>query len=289
MSVTDLPTPRDHTVADSAYEGAGFVSSWYDLGEAVAGGDPGEIAWAMNGAALDSLGVAMDPLDALASAGVGWLIEHVAFLHEPLDALAGDPIRIEDEARTWTAVATRMVEVAGQHVRSLDALTGWTGAAADAYRETAGAFTFGLERGADLADVAASEVLSSGADIATVRALVRDAVAGFVADVLVAAAVAGVTAVVSGGGSVAGFVLWVVRGAVETAAGIARSVAQLLDRLGASATRLATAASRLDDIARQARRFDTPEVRALDTAVDAGAPVVEYGKNHTAPDWQPAR
>jgi hypothetical protein len=45
--------------------------------------------------ALDLLGVAMDPLGSLASAGVGWLIEHISFLKEGLDKLAGSP------TRTW--------------------------------------------------------------------------------------------------------------------------------------------------------------------------------------------
>lgn len=36
---------------------------------------------------LDLLGVAMDPLGSLASAGVGWLIEHISFLKEGLDQL----------------------------------------------------------------------------------------------------------------------------------------------------------------------------------------------------------
>ena len=84
---------NDRRGAVGDLEGAGVLSSWSDLGEALPTDrqwDPGEIGFAASAVALDSLDAAMDPLGALGSAGVGWLIEHVEFLHEPLDWLAGE-------------------------------------------------------------------------------------------------------------------------------------------------------------------------------------------------------
>src|ERR1700742_885278 len=54
---------------------------------------------------LDALGVAMDPLGSLAGAGIGWLIEHIGFLKQPLDYLAGNPEAVTAKSQTWTNVA----------------------------------------------------------------------------------------------------------------------------------------------------------------------------------------
>ena len=35
----------------------------------------------------DTIGFAIDPLGSVLTAGVGWLLEHISFLREPLDAL----------------------------------------------------------------------------------------------------------------------------------------------------------------------------------------------------------
>jgi hypothetical protein len=274
-----LPVPRDHTVADSWSEGAGVVSSWHDVWNAADEGNVAAFDWSLGGATLDTLGVVMDPLGELAGAGVGWLIEHVSFLHEPLDALAGDPIRIEDEARTWEAVAVRLQEVGNRHVSGLVAVHDWRGAAADAYRESAQAVAFALDRTSDRADEAASVVLESGVTVATVRALVRDMVAGFVGDLIAAAITSGLASVFTAGGSVAGFVAWTVAYAAKTAAAITDVIATLVERLGGAGRHLATLVGGLDDLARTlARRAD---------GLARAAPVVEYGKNATSSGWQP--
>src|SRR5690606_41981378 len=82
--------------------GAGVASSWADLHAAASADDvdPLQVTYAAAAAGLDTLGAITDPLDALLTAGVGWLIEHGRFLHEPLDAPAGDPAQITAQART---------------------------------------------------------------------------------------------------------------------------------------------------------------------------------------------
>src|SRR2546423_3549140 len=129
---------RSEPVGD--LEGAGVLSSWSDLGEAMPTDRPwdaGEIGFAASAAALDSLGTAMDPLGALGSAGVGWLIEHVEFLHEPLDWLAGDPAQITAQAHAWHNMSTELGRIAQDYQRSVQGLIGWDGAAVLAYREAA--------------------------------------------------------------------------------------------------------------------------------------------------------
>jgi len=87
-----------------AYEGAGIIEAACALGDSVQQGD-----WfgaTANGAVvgLGALGAVMDPFQAIFAAGVGWLMEHVDCLREPLDWLCGDPKEIEGHAhepRTW--------------------------------------------------------------------------------------------------------------------------------------------------------------------------------------------
>ena len=52
------------------------------------------------GFALDVLGDIGDPLGAVISCAVGWIVNHVSFLREPIDWLAGDPHSIEASATT---------------------------------------------------------------------------------------------------------------------------------------------------------------------------------------------
>jgi hypothetical protein len=44
------------------------------------------------------------------AAGVGWLMEHVSFLREPLDRLMGDPKAIEGHAQSWKNIEQRICD-----------------------------------------------------------------------------------------------------------------------------------------------------------------------------------
>ena len=102
------------------WEGAGAASSIADHDGAWSAEDPDPLQIAFTGAAvaLDGLDAVMNPLDGLATSGIGWLIEHVWWLHEPLDALAGDPTQITAQAQTWHNVATQLTTVAADSRRA---------------------------------------------------------------------------------------------------------------------------------------------------------------------------
>jgi hypothetical protein len=244
-----LVTPGNEDVAESATEGAGVVSSVADLRTALGGGDPGEIASAASGAALDALGAAMDPLDALAAAGVGWLIEHVAFLHEGLDVLAGDPIQIRAQAQTWHNVSAALRSLAEDYRADVDTLTGWDGAAAVGYRLAATDHVDGLHEGAARTAALSDELLLAGAQVGTVRALVRDLIVEVVVELVVSAAIALASSVASLGSSLAAFVGWAVARAAMTAATIAARIAELLVWLAAASARIARGAAAFHDVA----------------------------------------
>ena len=109
-----------------ALEGTGVTSSWADFGEAVTEEQPDglTIAFAAAGAGLDTLGAITDPFDEVLSSAAGWLIEHVWFLREPLDALAGDPQQVIAQARTWSNIAAELHGIAADQTAT--GVPGWT-------------------------------------------------------------------------------------------------------------------------------------------------------------------
>jgi hypothetical protein len=130
------------------------------------------------GAGLDALAIISDPLGTLLQYGVAWLIEHVKPLSDALDWLAGDPAQISAHAQTWRNVAVGLRTDADELIRAArwDTVE-WTGSAADAYRTWASQRGQGLQILATASDTMALITEGAGMLIATVRVMVRDAVA----------------------------------------------------------------------------------------------------------------
>ena len=112
----------------------------------------------------------VDPLGLLDVAGLGWLVEQVDVLREPLDWLAGHGERFEDAAATWRQVAT-----------TLDGM---------ARRRSGGWLTGEIAAMSRLCSAVASHVAEVRAITAAVHGVFRDVVALFVREVLDHATVA---------------------------------------------------------------------------------------------------
>jgi hypothetical protein len=174
-----VPTPAR---PPGTFDGAGPASSVADLAAAAGAdrADPAALAWTAAGAGLDALGFVADPFGEIATAGIGWLIEHVGFLREPLDRLAGNPAEIVARATDWHRGATAVTAEAAARARP--DLGDWTGAAAGAARDAAGRDAAALSGlAADCAAVA-DRLLEVGATVGAERALIRDTVASFLWD-----------------------------------------------------------------------------------------------------------
>jgi hypothetical protein len=89
------------------YEGAAIFESAGGIVDGFRSGEPLAIGGNVAAAGLSLLGAVMDPVQEVFAAGVGWLMEHVSLLREPLDRLAGDPKAVEGHAKSW-----RQAEVA---------------------------------------------------------------------------------------------------------------------------------------------------------------------------------
>jgi hypothetical protein len=127
---------------------------------------------------LDILGLVLDPLGGVFSAGVGWLINHIGFLKEPIDAMLGDPDEIAAVAKTWANISAALFEATGDLSREFSSIDSWRGDAADHYRTAGGDYT-GLV-GAAAAAAAALSGLTTATGVLV--AMTRDEVFKVVSD-----------------------------------------------------------------------------------------------------------
>jgi len=280
-------------------EGAGVFSSAADVAQALHSGDAAGIGWTTVGYALDVADFVGDPFVEAASAGFGWLIEHVWFLREALDQLAGDPQAIITAADGWLATGAALAtEGATLGTPELS----WSGWASNASAAAEAELAARMEDAVAECTGVAQELVSAGVAVGTVRALVRDAIADFLASVLEWLLVT----MLSAGVALAALLVSVVKEAIVLAGRLVTRLGELLTRLGAATARLGTRAGRLGTGLRPvatsveqaatgaARLGDAGRRAAADLRRSAGAPepavtstpgrdaVVEWGKQESA-------
>jgi hypothetical protein len=157
-------------------------------------------------AGLDALGMAFDPFGAIASAGVGWLLQHVDFLREPIDKLTGDTAAIEALTQTWANIAKALSEDAENYADAVKATDHWTGKAADDYRKAADDLLQVLVATANHSQHASEGIMAAGIIVGTERAIIYDMLSTFIGRVIVEALVALASSWFSFGSSIAVFV-----------------------------------------------------------------------------------
>lgn len=134
------------------------------------------------GGSLEVLSMALDPLGALVSWGVGWLMEHVKPLKEALDWLAGNADEVAAHAATWSNVAKFTDAARADYAGKLRSeVSQWFGASGDAYREHAGMHLSALEGISTAAQGISYAVEGAGLLVGLVRGIVRDLIADFIA------------------------------------------------------------------------------------------------------------
>ena len=130
---------------------------------------------------LDALGVVANPVDALVSTGVAWLMEHVQPLNDALDMFAGDPGAIQAYAQQWRRHADTVTTTAQDlHQHITNDTVGWTGQAGDAYRAQAAQQVDGVSASAAVANSVADAVEAAGQVVSAVRIIVQELIAELV-------------------------------------------------------------------------------------------------------------
>jgi hypothetical protein len=178
-----------HEDQPSSFAGIGILDSTIQCVNAISNGDWIEAGIDTASATLDTLSYAENPAGALASYGLGWLIEHVQVLSEPLNWLAGNPGAITAHAQTWGNIADAVSAVREDDTRAVaDDLIAWRGEAADAYRGQATGIGHLLEAVAIAADGIRVAVTLSGMIVADVREKIQKIITEVVSSLIAWAA-----------------------------------------------------------------------------------------------------
>jgi hypothetical protein len=241
------------------YAGAGPVESIMQTFDSITregDADLGEIGLNAAAAGLDLLSLAIDPLGTLATAGIGWLIEHISFLREPLDWLAGNADKIKAAVAKWNQAAGTLDGIAQAHHDAVESqVSGWEQGAADAFRRSQGQLvgeTLALSR---TCVTVAEQVATAGTITAAVRGMIRDLIAMLIWEVIRNAAIALATSVVSFGSSIAAFAAWTVGRAAVVLGKITQQIAKLMRVITRIMGRLKGLFGSLGDVLKGLGRF----------------------------------
>ncbi|WP_370965191.1 hypothetical protein [Amycolatopsis sp. cg9] len=219
--------------SDNASSGAGFFEAAIGLDKAVKENDKVAIGIGSAGMALETIGLVLDPIGSLLTAGIGWLIEHITILRWPLDILMGDPIGIAAASEALTAEKKKLEEWSTQHQQALDTLLKeWSGNAADQFKKDMDAVTEQLGSLGWYLDQAGKNMKIAGGIVGAFRGILRDLIAMLLATIIKGALIAAALAPVTFGASIAIFIGTTI-GTVATALGkIGAKLAQLAKKLG---------------------------------------------------------
>ncbi|MER6667965.1 PPE domain-containing protein [Amycolatopsis japonica] len=228
-------------------------------------------ALAMDGVSvgLDALSMVLNPLGELVKAGVGWLMENLDFIREPLEILTGDPELVQRAAQTWNNIAIELEAVAGDYEGSLSTTSGWDGDAAIAYRRVALQYTQSLRDVAAEAKESARWITTGGMVVATARALIFDIIATFISDVITRALLALASSWFTLGGSVAAFTASVFADAVAVMAKIQKKLGKLLSAIQKFVKRFEGSSDRAREAARALGRKSSELGREANRAIKA--------------------
>jgi hypothetical protein len=136
---TTTTTPTSTGTGAQPNSAQNLLNDIRSTSKAIEDGDWLEAGMGVTKVAMDVIGLTGDPMGAISSAGVGWVLGAVSFLKEPFDVLLGDPNAITSSSSSWGAVCTGMGQTADQYRQAASTETrSWTGAAADGYRAASG-------------------------------------------------------------------------------------------------------------------------------------------------------
>ncbi|GAB1688681.1 hypothetical protein [Krasilnikovia sp. M28-CT-15] len=160
------------------YEGAGIFESACGLVDGMMNGDWLGAGGNAVATGLSLIGAVMDPLQAVFAAGVGWLMEHVSFLREPLDKLMGNPKAIEGHAQSWYNIEKRLYDAVDFFANEVNRSTAaWAAQSAEAYRRLARNHAESLQALGKIADGMSKATTIVGAMVGVVRNTLRDIIA----------------------------------------------------------------------------------------------------------------
>ncbi|WP_211304809.1 WXG100 family type VII secretion target [Umezawaea tangerina] len=238
---------------ENKFKGSMFISAFDELIDSVGKDAESEtekvldITFAAIGAASSLAMLAMDPFGTLLGAGIGWLIEHVSFLKEPLDQLMGDPDEINANVEATKKTAVDMRTLAETHRNTLAQPQGWTGQSSEAFKSNMESLGGELDSLANAVEKKAKIVAICGVLVSVLRDIVRDLISQLLGSLLAGAIAAAAAAFFTFGASIVGFVGFAVGKAVALGVNIASRIAKLVGAISRQMGRI----KNLDEITEQ--------------------------------------
>ncbi|MDX8030960.1 hypothetical protein SK803_12090 [Lentzea sp. BCCO 10_0856] len=276
------------------FAGAGVVESFFQTADSMkrlGEGDVTEVGLNAAALSLDLLGVIMDPVGALATAGIGWLIEHLSFLREPLDWLAGNGDKIKAAVGTWNQVSVAIAQIADEQNKAVQSQVGsWQEAAAERFRSSQGQLAAEITAVSKSCSAAAEQIATAGTITAAVRGMLRDLIAMFIYEVIRNAIIALASSYVSLGSSIAAFSAWAVGRGAAVLGKITQQIAKLMKVITRIAGRLKGLFVKLGDVLARLARFgkgggravdapSVPRTPKADAVSDAGKRLEDWGQS----------
>jgi uncharacterized protein YukE len=178
MSVMPNPLIAERVDSTQWFSGIFILEDLDTIEHGIASGSWVEVGLGGFAGTLDAISAIVNPLEAVVSWGVAWLIEHFEPLSDALEVLAGDADQIMAFAQTWENIANAL-KSAGEQLRSaIDRETlDWTGAAAEAYRTHMNEELGAVQSLIKVSSVLSTVVKGAGLLVSFVRQMVRDLVA----------------------------------------------------------------------------------------------------------------
>lgn len=244
---TPLDNPLIAPRIDSTtwFSGVGVYETFDLLIASICSGTWIDVTLAGVGTAVEVVAWGLDPIGMAFAAGLGWVVEHVSFLSEAMDWLAGDPDQVNAHAQTWANAAAEQFALAEEYRRSVETqLPSWTGEAADTYRRRAAETADLLTALGKSYETMSTIIASAGTLVAIVRTLVRDLIAQCIVTLIYRKSKWAAEAAAS-----LGFATPYIAAEVSTlVARFSNQIMRLLHALIGSLNRLATHARQLDEL-----------------------------------------
>ncbi len=244
------------------YEGAGVVESVAGFVDTLTGESEGEgvdvIDAAIGGAGMvvDVVGSAANPLAAVFSAGVGWLMEHISFIREPLDALLGNPDEINANTHQLKSAALEMKMIADEHRQDVAAMgASWSGESSEAFRTSQEAIAAQYEALGKTMDGTAAIYALSGALVCELRAMIFDWISDLIGELIAGAIIAAASAAPTFGGSIAAYCGYAGTRAAMLATRMASRLSRLMAAMARFGGRIAQLSERMSGLMKGLEKF----------------------------------
>ncbi|MGW7537429.1 hypothetical protein [Amycolatopsis sp. NPDC054798] len=246
VPITDSNNTTGAGVADSWHSVVSSIQEIQHLHGADAAAVGVELGVSIIGAVADTAAFVLDPFGKLIAAGLGWLIEHISFLKEGLDKLAGDPAAINKMAEELHKTAENLRNAAKDLDTTLQkTVANWQGEGAEAFKKNIGDRRGQIDSAGEAVDVAGYVVKTTMALVTVVRSLIRDLITTFLGDVIATMLIALAMAAFTFGASIVVGVGNVIRSGISLALTMASKIARIVGLGGRTASRLAQLAEKV--------------------------------------------